>query len=180
MLNSNGGQDDGDEGEYCQNVKTEQDRDQFLLLSQTDGGVEVPGAHQQGEDDGGHGGDEPGRGWDGECGDDGGDEAAGYSNERAGVGGLLRADCLIGEVEAEEEVEEEGDGGGELVASPGHCQPALTPHTQHLQDAGQGEGGVEGDQVGGGDEVPVVSVEEDRAECGETGEENITDGGVAR
>ena len=82
-------------------------------------------------------------------------------------------------MEAQQEVEEEGEGGGELVPRPGQPQ-SLTAHCQHLEDAGQGEGGVERDLVGGGDEVPVVSVEEDRAECGETAEENITDGGVAR
>ena len=179
MLDSDGGQDDGDEGENCQDVKTEQYWDQFLLLSQTEGGVEGPGAHQQGEDHGGHRGDVPGRGGDGERGDDGGDEAAEYRHERAGVGGLVRADCLITEVEAEQEMEDEGDGGGELVPRPGHPQPGLTPHTDHLEDAGQGEGGVEGDQVGGGDEVPVVSVEEDGAQRGQTAEEDVTDGGVA-
>ena len=131
----------------------------------------------EGEDEGGDRGDGSGCGWDGECGDERGDQAAEYRNERAGEGGLVWAHCLLGEVEAEEKVEEEGDGGGELVPGPGQPQP-LTAQTQHLEDAGEAEGGVERDLAGGGDEVPVVSVEQEGPSGGQAAEHHITDGGA--
>ena len=177
MLYSDRCQDDGDDCENCQNMKTEQDWDQFALVSPAQAAVEGPGARQQGEDEGGDRGDVSGCGWDGECGDERGDQAAEYRNERAGEGGLVRAHCLLGEVEAEEKVEEEGDGGGELVPGPGQPQP-LTAQTQHLEDAGEAEGGVKRDLAGGGDEVPVVSVEQEGPSGGQAAEHHITDGGA--
>ena len=179
MLYSDRCQDDGDDCENCQNMKTEQDWDQFDPLRPAEAAVEGPGARQQGEDHGGQGGDVSGRGRDGECWEEGGAETAEYRDDRAGVGWLVRAHSVGGEVEAQQEVEEEGEGGGELVPRPGQPQ-SLTAYCQHLEDAGQGEGGVDRDLVGGGEEVPVVSVEEDGAQGGEAAEENITDGGVGR
>ena len=67
MLYSDRCQDDGDDCENCQNMKTEQDWDQFDPLRPGEAAVKGPGARQQGEDHCGQGGDVSGRGRDGEC-----------------------------------------------------------------------------------------------------------------
>ena len=72
------------------------------------------------------------------------------------------------------EVKYEGEGGEELVPGPGH----LALHNSHAQDAGQAEGGVERELVGGDDDVGMLSVEEDGPETGEAGEEDVGEGGV--
>ena len=72
------------------------------------------------------------------------------------------------------EVKYEGEGGEEFVPGPGH----LALHTGHAQHAGQAEGGVERELVGGDDDVGVLSVEEDGTETGEAGEGDVREGGV--
>ena len=77
----------------------------------------------------------------------------------------------------EVEVEEEGKCGGQLVPRPRHPHPLVVPAHQ-ADRPWEGQGSIDSDLMGGGDEVPVLGVEEEGAEGSEAAEEDITDGGV--